>query len=120
MPTYKIAGKIQKVEYDTSNTATFKLFLAPDGDYSLKNDDKHYALMLLVDNETVETLALEYAKTVTFEFTLPNGLILETGKHVELGLEIVKDGSDKIILTSDLQGAKFSHTLVLKTISLLA
>ncbi len=81
MATYKIAGKIQKVTYDAS--AKFKsVSIEPDQEYSLKNGDKKYAMLMPDKDNAFQALAVEYKKEIEFEFKPETSISLETGKRM--------------------------------------
>ena len=90
MPTYKIAGKIQKVEYktDKTNLKVFSLTLAPDQNYFLKDDAHNFAVLVPGDEKSSQALAVSCKKEICFKFAgLKSNAVLEPGKRVELELE---------------------------------
>lgn len=95
MATYKIAGKIQKVTFD--GAAKMKsIFVIPDQEYSLKNSDKNYAILMPNKDNAFQALAVEYKKEIEFEFKLKmkTSFSLEAGKRVEMELEEEKASGD--------------------------
>ncbi len=106
MPTYKIAGKIQKVEFKKhkTNLKVFSLTLTPDQNYFLKDDAHNFAVLVPGDEGSNQALAVKCKKEISFEFdTSLNISSLEAGKRMELELE--ENDSGKVTLVSDMDAS---------------
>ena len=119
MPTYKIAGKIKKVEYEDLSAAKkdFSIFLVPDQSCSLKDEDTNYAVLLPKDGGSIDAKALIYKQTIKVDLTnfdfskLPVTPPLEPGKRVMMVLDNSKKGIS-LTIKSDETSDSLSITLI--------
>ena len=102
MPTYKIVGKIQKVTYGVNNEDASKIksiSIKPDQEYSLKNGDKNYAMLMPEGAGACQALAVEYKKETEFDFQMAIGCPLQVEKRVLMTLRV--SSCDAIKVTAD-------------------
>ena len=122
---YKIAGKIQKIEYSKipATGSNFFIFLVPDQNCSLKDGDTNYAVLLPEDAASTEAKSLAYKQAIKVDLTnfdfdkLPVKLHLEPGKRVMMVLD---DSTGGISLTIKSDKTPASISITLASLSLLA
>lgn len=90
MPNYKIAGKIQKITYNNNSSALVlsSISILPDADYTLKDGEKNYAVLLPTNDNGCQVIGGKYDKEIEIQLASGANISVCPGKRVEIGFDM--------------------------------